>query len=425
MQNKTSSPETVNLLLVDDRPENLMALDAVLEPLDAKLLSASSGEAALELARNHDFAAVLLDVQMPGMDGFETARRLRELQRASQVPVLFLTATEVDGQQIARGYALGAVDYILKPFTPDVLRDKVTAYIGLFHRTRHLQARLSAVSDAENCAHILVVNDDLAGLLATEASLEQLGKHVKVVLARSGQEALRLLLKQSFALILLDIHMPDMDGFELAAELRQNDRCRQIPLVFVTATTKAEADVTRGYACGAIDFLFVPIAPDLLRNKVNALLNQFRQQWVLTCQVDEIEHLNQNLRASTRELENINATLEQRVRERTDELVRTNEALQFENAERKEAEAALRQQTVELRARNDELAHFNRVVVGRELRMIELKQQVNELCRRLGEPPLHRMTLPPGDHVPDASPDSAPLPDAAAAAKSGKTKELA
>jgi signal transduction histidine kinase len=299
----------VNILIVDDRPENLLALEAVLEPLGVNLLSARSGEAALQLARIHDFAAVLLDVQMPVMDGFETAGRLRELERAHQVPILFLTATEADDGRIARAYALGAVDYVLKPFSPDVMRSKVTGYISLFERTRRMQARLQTAADAEGGVNILVVNDGLAGMLSTEVSLARLGKQARVLTARSGREALSLLLKHRFGLVMLDVHLPDMDGFELATLLKQNDRCRDIPLVFITAAAQAEADVTRGYAAGAVDFLFMPIEPEVLRARVKALLDQFWQQRTLTLYVDEITQLNHELSVAARELERANEEL--------------------------------------------------------------------------------------------------------------------
>ncbi len=99
----------INLLLVDDRPENLLALEAVLEPLGANLLQARSSEAALELAREHDFAAVLLDVQMPGMDGFETASRLRKEERNGEVPILFKRNLELEHLTAAWGRELHVV----------------------------------------------------------------------------------------------------------------------------------------------------------------------------------------------------------------------------------------------------------------------------------------------------------------------------
>jgi len=333
---------------------------------------------------------------------------LRELERTRQVPILFITASEVDAGQIAHGYALGAVDYILKPYTPEALQSKAAAYIDLGERTRRLQGQLEAAVGLQDRVNILVVNDNLASLLATEASLDKLRMPVHVVAAHSGREALSLLLKQTFALILLDVHMPDMDGFELAATLRQNERCRHTPLVFVTATCTAEVDVAAGYACGAIDFLLTPITTELLCAKVAAILDQFRQQRLLARQVDEITDLNRALHASARELENANVGLAERVRARTADLLKANEEFKIEIIERKAVEKELQQQTRALSAHNDELVRFHKAVVGGELRMIELKREVNELCRRLGEPPRHAMDQLQPDSVPGAGPAPAP-----------------
>ncbi len=120
-----------SVLLVDDRPENLLALEAVLEPLGVHLRSATSGEAALRALLAEDFAVVLLDVQMPGMDGFETARFIRGRERSRTTPIIFLTAVSTEIDQVAQGYDAGAVDYVLKPFEPTVLRSKVRVFCEL------------------------------------------------------------------------------------------------------------------------------------------------------------------------------------------------------------------------------------------------------------------------------------------------------
>jgi len=129
----------VNVLLVDDRRENLIALEAVLEPLGENLVLASSGEEALGHLLAHDFAAILLDVQMPGMDGFETARLIRQRRRTRQIPIVFLTAISREERNIFAGYEAGAVDYIVKPFEPLVLRSKVRAFAEMSHQRRTLQ----------------------------------------------------------------------------------------------------------------------------------------------------------------------------------------------------------------------------------------------------------------------------------------------
>ncbi len=124
----------VNLLLVDDQPKNLLALEAILEPLGQTLVKAESGQAALKELLRMDFAAILLDVQMPGMDGFETATLIKQRAKSRHIPILFLTAISKDDPYVFKGYSVGAVDYLFKPFNPDVLRSKVTVFIDLFRK---------------------------------------------------------------------------------------------------------------------------------------------------------------------------------------------------------------------------------------------------------------------------------------------------
>src|SRR5512138_930319 len=111
--------QPVNILLVDDRAENVLALEAILAPLGQHLVKAMSGEEALKCLLRQDFAVILLDVQMPGMDGFETARLIRGRERSAHTPIIFLTAINTGDTHISRGYAAGAVDYLLKPIVPD------------------------------------------------------------------------------------------------------------------------------------------------------------------------------------------------------------------------------------------------------------------------------------------------------------------
>ena len=126
------------ILIVDDRPENLLALEAILQGLGHVLVKAHSGEEALKRLLSEDFALILLDVQMPGMDGFETATHIKQRERTRDVPIVFLTAIDGEAHQAFRGYAAGAVDYLSKPFDPWVLRAKVGVFIELYERRREL-----------------------------------------------------------------------------------------------------------------------------------------------------------------------------------------------------------------------------------------------------------------------------------------------
>ncbi len=132
-----------HILLVDDDASALVAMEEVLSTLGAQLVTAGSGEEALRHVEEHDFAAILLDVRMPGLDGFATARLIRERGRSRHVPIIFLTAAQEDLPQMFRSYQAGAVDYMVKPVVPEVLRSKLRVFVGLHDMNRMLTAELS------------------------------------------------------------------------------------------------------------------------------------------------------------------------------------------------------------------------------------------------------------------------------------------
>ncbi|KRV51491.1 histidine kinase [Wenjunlia vitaminophila] len=135
--------QKAKILLVDDRPENLLALEAILSALDQTLVRASSGEEALKALLTDDFAVILLDVQMPGMDGFETAAHIKRRERTRDIPIIFLTAINHGPHHTFRGYAAGAVDYISKPFDPWVLRAKVSVFVEMYRQNCQLREQAS------------------------------------------------------------------------------------------------------------------------------------------------------------------------------------------------------------------------------------------------------------------------------------------
>ncbi|MEG4089989.1 response regulator [Microcoleus sp. Pol12B4] len=143
------SPHRVNVLLVDDRPENLVALEAILNSPSYHLVQASSGAEALRCLLNEDFAVILLDVQMPGMDGFETATLIRSRDRSRATPIIFITAFSSNDTHVFKGYSLGAVDYLFKPLEPEILTSKVQVFVELFQKTvevRQQATQLAAVN---------------------------------------------------------------------------------------------------------------------------------------------------------------------------------------------------------------------------------------------------------------------------------------
>jgi CheY-like chemotaxis protein len=156
-----------NILLVDDREENLTALEAILSSLDQNLVRANSGEAALKALLERDFAVILLDVVMPGMDGFETATHIKQREKTKDIPIIFLTAEGIDRHRVFRGYASRFVDYMTKPLDPWLLRAKVEVFLELdrLKRQLHSQTELLRRDLSSSAAGVEMVVAELSALV--------------------------------------------------------------------------------------------------------------------------------------------------------------------------------------------------------------------------------------------------------------------
>ncbi len=150
-----AEPDQVNILLVDDQPANLLALEAMLQGLGQNLVKAESGREALKWLLNHDFAVILLDVKMPDMDGFETAALIRERDKSRDTPIIFLTAADKTHTEAVRGYAVGAVDYMVKPVVPEFVRSKVSVFVELAKKTELLRRQAARLREGEQAAREL------------------------------------------------------------------------------------------------------------------------------------------------------------------------------------------------------------------------------------------------------------------------------
>src|SRR5688572_14434739 len=212
---------------------------------------------------------------------------------------------------------------------------------------------------------ILVVDDSPASLLALQASLVELGQNV--VPATSGAEALKRLLEQEFALIVLDIRMPDMDGFETASLIRSRDRSRSTPIIFLTADTPNEERALQGYALGAVDFLHKPIVPEILKSKVAVFVDlhkktlEVRRQGELLREMEKKEHLRALAEARRQwEAEALRADMEQS-RRIAEALAAKNAELAVQMKERERAEEAQVQLNQRLRILSETA---NRLLMG-------------------------------------------------------------
>ena len=186
--------ERARILLVDDRPENLLALEAILSSLNQILVRASSGEEALRALLKDEYALILLDVQMPGMDGFETASQIKARSRTKDIPIIFLTAVDTEEHNAYRGYAAGGADYITKPFDPWVLRAKVQVFVDLWVAGRRLATQASFLRrQLEDSTRAVDVLGELGERLTlVEESAEELRRKLDEG-DRSVEESLALL----------------------------------------------------------------------------------------------------------------------------------------------------------------------------------------------------------------------------------------
>ncbi len=151
-----TAPERITILIVDDYPANLLALSAVLDDPAYDVVEASSGPEALEIVRRRDITLILLDIQMPGMDGYQVAREIRKNPRTRDIPIIFVTAVYKEDPAVRQGYLAGGQDYLGKPFDPDVLKAKVAIYSSLFARTIQAEReRLEIERSAERYRQIV------------------------------------------------------------------------------------------------------------------------------------------------------------------------------------------------------------------------------------------------------------------------------
>src|SRR5438132_7354702 len=196
MERSESDRIVPSVLLVDDRPENLLALEGVLKPLKVRLVKARSGEEALLQLLRQTFAVILLDVQMPRLDGLQTAELIKQREQTRHIPIIFITALSRETAYIFKGYAHGAVDYLLKPIDPEILRAKVRVFCDLFVRGEKIR-RQATDSESKDVFLASVIHELQTPLAAAKAqaqlALHQLGQEQ---LDESTARALRLISQQ-------------------------------------------------------------------------------------------------------------------------------------------------------------------------------------------------------------------------------------
>ena len=195
--------EKVKILVVDDRPENLLAIEGVLERQDLAIITATSGNKALGLVLEHNFALILLDVQMPEMDGFEVAELIRGSEKTRHIPIIFVTAINKEDTHVFTGYEKGAVDYLFKPLDPQILRNKVNVFVELFQQRKKLQESNQELS--RTVAKLEEVNQTIKA--QQESVIEE--ERLKVLLQMAGATAHEL--NQPLMVLMGNVQLMEME----------------------------------------------------------------------------------------------------------------------------------------------------------------------------------------------------------------------
>lgn len=316
----------MKILLVDDHRENLIALEAVLKSPDYHLIFASSGEEALKCLLKHDFAVILLDVQMPGMDGFETAQLIRERKKTKDTPIIFITAIHQTVENIVQGYSLGAIDYLFKPFHPQALKYKMEAFVKLHQNRKEIKRQNELLT--KRAVELEEMNKSLKRTTSDLRKAEALAR----VIGETSTDTV-LTLNEAGCILNVNPAVREMFGYEpdelqgkQVSKLFSEQSLQILKITHDSNDSRKILDAIASRKDGAAFPVEVQIGVAIIG-----------EQQIRVCSIRDITERKQ-LEDERKDRYN---TLEKLVQERTCELFLTNEKLEGEILERKKTEKRL------------------------------------------------------------------------------------
>lgn len=250
------SQEKATILVVEDNPLTLFVLTKNLKDQGLETVIVRSGEEALRLVRTLKPTLILLDIMMPGIDGFETCRRLKNNLSTKDIPVIFITAL-TDTSDKVKAFEVGGADYITKPVNVGEVIARISTRLTIQKLQRQLQAKglSSRPKSEEEKATILIVDDNEMTLQVLTHYLKGFG--FKILGTQNGEEALQQASENQPDLILLDIIFPGIDGFEICRRLKRDQKTKEIPVIFMTALSDT-SDKVKAFEAGAADYIMKP-----------------------------------------------------------------------------------------------------------------------------------------------------------------------
>ena len=289
---------TVNILVVDDNQANLNSLEALLDGPDRTVFTALSGNEALRILLKEDVAAILLDVKMDTMDGYETARLIRSRERSRDIPIIFVTAYHQDELDIQKGYALGAVDFLFRPIAPNIVKAKVNCFVALAKRRSLSGLVVDSPHGDHHQGRLLIVDDDPALLEALPVSLQLRLPSLQMDLCESPEDAVARLTTNPYGAIICDFKMPSVDGFSI---LREAQRLQPLTPVLLMTGHGESTFIPRAIHAGAYDCLHKPFQGEVVALAVKRAL----ETYALRRHRAEMQSLLKDLATQMTELESL------------------------------------------------------------------------------------------------------------------------